>query len=131
MLVLEELNHARKRGAPILAELCGYGATADANHITLPAPGGAGGVRAAHMALEFVLLAQRGEHGHGNEAAGLAVQAVAMPHVAPGGAGNVVLDGLGERRGAAQRAVHKFIAHDLAARGQPALVLLVLHVCSV
>jgi 3-oxoacyl-[acyl-carrier-protein] synthase II len=51
VLVLEELDHARRRGVPILAELSGYGATADANHITLPAPGGAGGVRAARMAL--------------------------------------------------------------------------------
>ena len=51
VLVLEELDHARRRGARILAELCGYGATADANHITLPAPGGAGGVRAARTAL--------------------------------------------------------------------------------
>ncbi len=52
VLVLEELDHARRRGARILAELCGYGATADASHITLPAPGGAGGVRAARRALE-------------------------------------------------------------------------------
>jgi len=52
VLVLEELDHARRRGARILAELAGYGATADANHITLPAPGGAGGVRAAQRALE-------------------------------------------------------------------------------
>ena len=52
MLILEELETARKRGARILAELSGYAATADAVHITLPAPGGEGGVRAARRALE-------------------------------------------------------------------------------
>jgi len=52
VLVLEELEHARRRGAPILAEVAGYGATADASHITLPAEGGAGGARAARRALE-------------------------------------------------------------------------------
>lgn len=52
VLVLEELGHAERRGAPILAEVLGYGATADANHITLPAPGGMGAVRAARRALE-------------------------------------------------------------------------------
>jgi len=51
-LVLEELGHAERRGAEILAELVGYGATADATHITLPAPGGIGAVRAARRALE-------------------------------------------------------------------------------
>jgi 3-oxoacyl-[acyl-carrier-protein] synthase II len=52
VLVLEELGHARRRGAEPLAELVGYGATADASHITLPAPGGIGAVRAARRALE-------------------------------------------------------------------------------
>ena len=52
VLVLEELEHAKGRGAPILAELIGYGATADASHITLPAPGGIGAVRAARRAIE-------------------------------------------------------------------------------
>jgi 3-oxoacyl-[acyl-carrier-protein] synthase II len=51
-LVLEELEHAERRGAEILAELVGYGATADASHITLPAPGGIGAERAARRALE-------------------------------------------------------------------------------
>ena len=52
VLVLEELAHAEARGARPLAELVGYGATADASHITLPAPGGIGAVRAARRALE-------------------------------------------------------------------------------
>jgi 3-oxoacyl-[acyl-carrier-protein] synthase II len=51
ILVLESLEHARTRGAEPLAELVGYGATADASHITLPAPGGAGAVRAIRRAL--------------------------------------------------------------------------------
>jgi 3-oxoacyl-[acyl-carrier-protein] synthase II len=52
ILVLEELEHALARGAEPLAELVGYGATADASHMTLPAPGGSGAVRAARRALE-------------------------------------------------------------------------------
>jgi len=52
VLILEALEHVDARGAEILAELIGYGATADASHITLPAPGGIGAVRAARRALE-------------------------------------------------------------------------------
>jgi 3-oxoacyl-[acyl-carrier-protein] synthase II len=52
MLILETASSASERGAEPLAELVGYGATADAAHITLPAPGGAGAVRAARRALE-------------------------------------------------------------------------------
>jgi 3-oxoacyl-[acyl-carrier-protein] synthase II len=52
VVILEALDYAEARGAPILAELVGYGATADASHITLPAPGGIGAVRAARRALE-------------------------------------------------------------------------------
>jgi 3-oxoacyl-[acyl-carrier-protein] synthase II len=52
VVILESLEHAEARGATILAELVGYGATADASHITLPAAGGIGAVRAARRALE-------------------------------------------------------------------------------
>ncbi len=51
VLVLEELGHAVRRGANILAEVVGYGATADAYHITSPAPDGNGCARAIQMAL--------------------------------------------------------------------------------
>lgn len=52
VLVLEDMDHARQRNAPILAELVGYGSTADAHHRTEPAPGGEGAARAMRQALE-------------------------------------------------------------------------------
>ncbi len=51
-LVLEELEHALKRGAPILGEVVGAGATADAHHITAPHPEGLGAANVMKMALE-------------------------------------------------------------------------------
>jgi 3-oxoacyl-[acyl-carrier-protein] synthase II len=51
VLVLETESHARARGAEILAELAGYGATADAWHITAPREDGSGAAQAIHMAL--------------------------------------------------------------------------------
>jgi 3-oxoacyl-[acyl-carrier-protein] synthase II len=52
MVLLEELEHARARGATIIAEVVGYGQTADAYHITSPAEGGEGAVRAMRAALK-------------------------------------------------------------------------------
>ena len=52
IVILEELEHAKNRGAKIYAEVVGYGATSDAYHITSPAPGGEGGARAMVIAMQ-------------------------------------------------------------------------------
>ena len=51
-VVLESLSHAQARGATILAEVAGYGATSDAYHITAPDPEGEGGARALEIAMQ-------------------------------------------------------------------------------
>ncbi|HEX3640059.1 MAG TPA: beta-ketoacyl-ACP synthase II [Ktedonobacteraceae bacterium] len=52
ILILEDLEFAKARGARIFAEMVGYGSTGDAHHVTEPAPGGAGLVRAMRRALQ-------------------------------------------------------------------------------
>ncbi|HEY9762822.1 MAG TPA: beta-ketoacyl-ACP synthase II [Trichocoleus sp.] len=52
ILILEELEHAKSRGAHIYAEMIGYGMTCDAYHMTSPVPGGAGAARCIQLALK-------------------------------------------------------------------------------
>jgi 3-oxoacyl-[acyl-carrier-protein] synthase II len=70
--VLEEYEHAKKRGAPIYAEVLGYGATDDGNHITAPLEDGAGAAKAMEFALKDAQLSHDkvdyvNAHGTGTE----------------------------------------------------------------
>ena len=56
VIVLESLEHAKARGAQILAEVVGYGMSCDAHHITSPSPGGVGGAEAMRLALKDARL---------------------------------------------------------------------------
>ncbi|MCR5641019.1 MAG: beta-ketoacyl-ACP synthase II [Lachnospiraceae bacterium] len=56
MLVLEEMEHAKARGAKIYAEIVGYGSNCDAYHITSPAPDGSGGAACMELAIEDASL---------------------------------------------------------------------------
>jgi len=72
ILVLEEYEHAKKRGAPIYAEMLGYAATDDGHHITAPLPDGAGAAKAMEIALaDAQLPAEKVDyinaHGTGTE----------------------------------------------------------------
>lgn len=73
LLLLEEKEHAVKRGARIYAELSGYGLGVDAYHITSPSPDGRGAVQSMHRALEQAVLAPAdidyvSAHGTGTQA---------------------------------------------------------------
>lgn len=61
MLILEEYEHAKARGAKIYAEICGYGNTCDAHHVTAPDPEGAGLARAIKIAFEEAQVADDAE----------------------------------------------------------------------
>jgi len=92
VLVLEDLAHARKRGARIYAEITGYGSTADAYHITAPSEGGEGAARAMQQALrkaglEPCEVGYINAHGtstlHNDRTESLAIKSVFGEHTPP------------------------------------------------
>jgi 3-oxoacyl-[acyl-carrier-protein] synthase II len=91
IVILEELEHAKRRGARIYAEVGGYGATGDAHHLTAPAPEGEGAQRAMRRALRDAGIEASGvqyinAHGTSTPANDLnetkAIKAVFGPHAA-------------------------------------------------
>jgi 3-oxoacyl-[acyl-carrier-protein] synthase II len=62
VVIIEELEHARRRGARIYAELVGYGISADAHHLSAPHPEGSGAAAAMEMALRHARLEPRAIH---------------------------------------------------------------------
>jgi 3-oxoacyl-[acyl-carrier-protein] synthase II len=89
VLVLEDADHARRRGAKVYAELAGFGMTADAHHITAPAPDGAGAQDAMRLAMQdggitpdqvTYINAHGTSTPHGDAAETAAVKAVFKDH---------------------------------------------------
>ncbi|MBK8266263.1 MAG: beta-ketoacyl-ACP synthase II [Nannocystis sp.] len=81
LVVLEAMDHARARGAAILAEVVGYGRNADAHHVTMPAPGGEGAQRCMRLALMDAGLAPEAIgyiNAHGTSTAADAIESAAI-----------------------------------------------------
>ena len=85
VLILEELGHAKKRGASILAEIVGYGLNSDAYHITHPSPDGEGAARCMRLSLKDAKLNPADIdyiNAHGTSTpAGDVNETIAMKHV--------------------------------------------------
>lgn len=90
ILILEELEHARARGAKIYGEIVGYGATGDAYHMTAPSPDGSGAAKAMQLAMEeagikpeqIAYINAHGTSTHANDAGETAAIKLAMGDVA-------------------------------------------------